>query len=103
MSSNGEIIRTALRIVAEECEVMEHILLSKCRKMEVVDARHILAKLLHRAGVYPTRIAEALGITHRNVGHILAGFDDRAKYSPPMRNNYARALKKFGDTLETIA
>lgn len=54
-----EIFAYILKMVSRETDLTQEMIVSKCSKAEVVDARYILAKLLYDAGV-PTKIANSL-------------------------------------------
>lgn len=45
-----EIFAELVKIVSRETEITREMIVSKCSKAEVVDARYILARLLHDAG-----------------------------------------------------
>lgn len=84
-----------VKTVCEETEVNEEKLMSRCSELEVVDARHICVKLLHKSGYYPMRIAELMGVTPRYVQYILTDFEDRTACNNRLRINYERALNKL--------
>ena len=58
-----EIFAELVKIVSRETEITREMIVSKCSKAEVVDARYILARLLHDAGFYKSheRIRKILG------------------------------------------
>jgi hypothetical protein len=103
MSRTIQLANDILAIVSRETDVAAHQILSKCRAAEVVDARHITAKVLHLNGIYKQRIAQVLGLTERNVSYIIAMFDGRVAYDRVLRNNYERVLKQLGNIEETSA
>ena len=45
-----EIFAYILKMVSRETDLTQEMIVSKCSKAEVVDARYILAKLLYDAG-----------------------------------------------------
>lgn len=92
-----------LEIVAEELDVPKESILSKSRKAEIVDARHMAAKLLHVCNVYPSRIAEIFGVSARTVQYVITSFDARIQTNRTLRNSYAKLAKTLCQTCETTA
>lgn len=81
----SEIFSETVRAVCEVTELEERLVLSRSRREDVVDARHLLVEALRRGGLYPSEIARMTGMTGRNVRAILSGFGDRAERSPGLR------------------
>lgn len=92
-----------LEIVAEELDVPKESILSKSRKAEIVDARHMTAKLLHIHNVYPSRIAEIFEVSPRSIQYAITSFDARIQTNRALRNSYAKLAKILGGNCETTA
>ena len=92
-----EIFAYILKMVSRETDLTQEMIVSKCSKAEVVDARYILAKLLYDAGFYKSQIAERLRLSQRSVFVMLGNFDDRLKYNRMMRISYERIRKILGN------
>ena len=82
-----------IAVVVDLTGVERTDILSKCKTINIVDARWMVVKLLREAGYYPSEIAPIMGMTIRQVQSIITEFDARLKYSDPMlRINYAAAV-----------
>lgn len=92
-----------LEIVSEELDVPKESILTKSRKAEIVDARHMAAKLLHVRNVYPSRIAEIFGVSARTVQYVITSFDTRIQTNRALRNSYAKLAKTLCEKCETTA
>ena len=92
-----------LEIVAEELDVPKESILSKSRKAEIVDARHMAAKLLHVCNVYPSRIAEIFGVSARTIQYVITSFGARIQTNRALRNSYAKLAKTLCENCEVIA
>lgn len=92
-----------LDLVAEELDVTKESIMSKSRKAEIVDARHMAAKLLHARNIYPSRIAEIFGVSPRTVQYVITSFDARIQTNRMLRNSYAKLAKRLGENCETTA
>lgn len=96
-----EIFAYILKMVSRETNLTQEMIVSKCSKAEVVDARYILAKLLYDAGFYKSQIAERhFACAQRSVFVMLGNFDDRLKYNRMMRISYERIRKILGNDRE---
>lgn len=96
-----ELADYVLELVAEELDVTKESIMSKSRKAEIVDARHMAAKLLHARNIYPSRIAEIFGVSPRTVQYVITSFDTRLQTNRALRNSYAKLAKKLGENCET--
>lgn len=96
----SEIISSVLSAVSEETEITREEILSQSKRREIVDARHIAIYLLAQYGIYQSNIAEAFKTTPRNVQYIIADFDTRLLFSPPMKADYERIAKHLSDNPE---
>lgn len=103
MSRTKETVERVVGAVAEATEVPSGAIMSRCSSAEVVDARWLAVALLHGCGMYPMRIAAAMGITPRYVQYIITDFEDRMALSRPLRTNYEKIAKKLRNDLETTA
>lgn len=103
MPKIAELADYVLELVAEELDVPKESILSKSRKAEIVDARHMVAKLLHIRDIYPSRIAEIFGVSPRTVQYVITSFDARIQTNRMLRNSYAKITKTLCENCETTA
>lgn len=103
MPKIAELADHILGIVAEELDVTKESILSKCRRAEIVDARHMAAKLLHLSNVYPSRIAAFFNLSPRNIQYVITSFDARIQTNRALRNSYVKLSKRLGENCETTA
>lgn len=101
MPKIAELADHVLDLVAEELDVAKDSILSKSRKAEIVDARHMAVKLLHYRNVYPSRIATLFGLTPRSVHYVITSFDARLQTNRSLRNSYAKLAKTLCENYET--
>lgn len=92
-----------LEIVAEELDVPKESILSKSRKAEIVDARHMTAKLLHVCNVYPSRIAQIFDVSPRSIHYVITSFEARIQTNRALRNSYAKLAKALCENCEVTA
>lgn len=86
--------------MADATEVPCGVIMSRCSNAEVVDARWMAVALLHGCGMYPMRIAAAMGITPRYVQYIITDFADRIAMSRQLRTKYEQTANKLRNNLE---
>lgn len=98
-----ELADHVLGLVAEELDVAKDSIISKSRKAEIVDARHMTTKLLHVHNLYPSRIAEIFGVSPRTVQYVITSFDARIQTNRALRNSYAKLAKLLGENCEITA
>lgn len=103
MPKIAELAGHVLDLVAEELDVPKESILTKSRKAEIVDARHMAAKLLHALNVYPSRIAEIFGVSPRSIHYVITSFDARIQTNRALRNSYAKIAKRLCENCETTA
>lgn len=103
MPKIAELADFVLDLVAEELDVTKESIMSKSRKAEIVDARHMAAKLLHARNIYPSRIAEIFGVSPRTVQYVITSFDARIQTNRMLRNSYAKLAKALCENCETTA
>lgn len=85
----------ALNIVAEVTEIDSKDILSTSRKMELVEARMLLAKAMNEMGYHPTLIAKKLHITPNNIRLLIDSFTNRAKTDKILIRMYQEIIKKL--------
>ena len=100
MPKIAELADYVIELVAEELDVPKDSILSKSRKAEIVDARHMVAKLLHIRNVYPSRIAGIFGVSPRNIHYVITSFDARIQTNRTLRNSYAKLAKILCENYE---
>lgn len=103
MPKFAEFADNVLELVSDELEVSKELILSKSRRAEVVDARHMAAKLLHSHNIYPSRIAPLFGVSPRSIHYIITSFDARIQTNRTLRNIYAKIAKHLGENCEITA
>ena len=103
MPKIAELATVVLDLVAEELDVPKESIMSKSRKAEIVDARHMTTKLLHVHNVYPSRIAEIFGVSPRSIHYVITSFDARIQTNRMLRNSYAKLAKTLCENCETTA
>lgn len=103
MPKIAELANHIIETVAEELDVPKESILSKSRKAEIVDARHMVAKLLHIRDIYPSRIAEIFGVSPRTVQYVITSFEARIQTNRMLRNSYAKLTKRLGENYEVTA
>lgn len=103
MPKIAELASHIIDIVAEELDVPKESIMSKSRKAEIVDARHMVTKLLHVRNVYPSRIAEIFSVSPRSVHYVITSFDARIQTNRTLRNSYAKLAKALCENCETTA
>lgn len=103
MPKIAELTNQILGIVAEELDVPKESIMSKSRKAEIVDARHMTAKLLHVCNVYPSRIAQIFGVSPRSIHYVITSFDTRIQTNRALRNSYAKLAKALCENCEITA
>ena len=97
-----EIFAGILEAVSRETEIPASLILSPDRKTETVDARYIVVELCFRCGMYPSSIAEKVGLTVRAVNRILSVFKDRMSGNRIMRMDYMSVRKILGNDPEAV-
>ena len=85
----------ALEIVSEITEIEAKDILSSSRKMELVEARMLLAKAMNEMGYHPTLIAKKLNITPNNIRLLIDSFTHRAKTDILLIRMYQEISKKL--------
>ena len=70
---------------------------------DVVDARHIAAMVLWRAGLHIRQIADAMGVTRRYVQYIVTDFEARVGSRRHVRRMYELVWNHVRNGLEMMA
>ena len=94
MSSYNELTNEILKLVAEEFEVSENEMRSKCKRIDLVDAKHTAIELMHKNGLYTPMIAKVFGVTPRAVNSCIANYNSRVTYNPFLRSRYSTIERK---------
>lgn len=103
MTKTAEFADHVLDLTAYELDIPKGEILSKSRKAEVVDARHLAAKLLHAQGIYPSRIASIFGFSPRSIQYVITSFDASIQTNRKLRSIYAMLAKQLGNNREETA
>lgn len=103
MPKIAELANHIIEAVAEELDVPKESILSKSRKAEIVDARHMVAMLLYKSNVYPSRIASIFGVSPRTVQYATTLFHSSIQTNRALRNSYAKLAKTLCENCETTA
>lgn len=98
-----EMFNKILSVVAEETEIPAECILSRCKRREIVDARYILVRMMHRSGYYTPTIATYLNVSRRAVEKMVELFDERQKQNGRMFTlSIERVANKLRNSCETI-
>lgn len=95
------ILSTCLNEVSAEMEIDKRVIMSGNKSEDAVDARHLLVKLMHDAGLYPNIIAQLIGCTSRNVNSAISNFNLRCEHRKLLRNSYEKLRKHIGNNCFT--
>jgi hypothetical protein len=88
-------------IVAELCELSVEAIMKGRKTDEVVDARWIIVRILKEQGYHTAKIALLMGMTQRNVTHIVTVFQDRLDgYDSLFKSTYQKARIQVGNLCE---
>lgn len=91
--AKAEIIADILNDVSVVMDVSEENILSKNRRQDVVDARHLAVMLMYRGGICTSGIANIFGMTERNVRHIITTFEARVQLNKQLAKAYDKLRK----------
>lgn len=69
-----------LEVVAKVTEIDAQSIISTSRVAEVVDARHILVRMLYEKGLPQSRISRCSNFSKSAISQMLSKFDDRMRY-----------------------
>ena len=89
-----EVFYENLRKVSEIAGVDEKLIISKNKEIEVVDARHILIKLMINDGISTTAISRLIGVSPRSIQYAITNFENRMLYSKWARRTYEIIAKQ---------
>jgi hypothetical protein len=93
----SELFNLTLNAVSQEMEIAAKRILSHDMDSEVVDARHLLIRILTARGLYSSEVARLIGCTRRTVTHVLTHFDERLARSWIMRRAWEKIGKPSGN------
>lgn len=103
MSKIAEFADRVIELVSHETDIPKEQILSRCRATEIVDARHLVIKLLHANNIYPSRIASIFNLSPRTIHYVLTAFDNRVSTNNSLRNIYAELSKNLSRKNEATA
>lgn len=95
MSKIAEFADHVIGLVSQETDIPKEQILSRCRATEIVDARHLVIKLLHANNVYPSRIASIFNLSTRCINYAITNFEHRVSQNNVLRGNYETIKKKL--------
>ena len=87
-----EVFARIIDKVSEETQLSRESILSKNMFLEVVDARHIVVKLLSDSGFYNNEISRLLQISTASVCKILNHFPNRIEHRKMAKIIYKRIV-----------
>ncbi len=90
----SEIFSKIINAVSDETEITKEEILSRSKKVEIVDARSIAVILLKEHGFYPESIAKLMNKTSACIRHIISSFDEREE-SCKMIGIYLQKVRKL--------
>lgn len=90
----SELFAQILECVAFETEIAKEQILSKDKFQDVVDARYMLVHFCHKNGMYTTDIARMMRFSRRAIEKMVAGFDERKRYSTLYSKYSANLLRR---------
>lgn len=100
--SKADTFNDILEIVARETEIETDVILSSCRRREVVDARYMLVNALQRHGFYNNSIATMMNLSIRAVEIMTERFQDRQEQSGFMFKLISSRISKHIRSLTAI-
>ena len=89
----NEIFYEKLSEISQVSGIDKDSILSKKREIDIVDARHILIKVMANYGMSKLGISRMMGLSVRNVQYIITNFDSRIEYSKWARKIYEIVMK----------
>lgn len=78
----SEIFAEILRIVSKETEISEELILSKCKRSDIVDSRGIMIVILSECKFSESQISSFTGFTQQSINKLKNIYPDR------IRRNY---------------
>lgn len=100
--SKADTFNAILEIVARETEIEAEVILSPCRRREVVDARYMLVNALQRHGFYNNSIANMMKLSIRAVEIMTERFQNRQEQSGFMFKLISSRISKHIQSLTAI-
>ena len=90
----------ALQVVSKVTEISEEDILSKSRKMEVVEARVLLITALNSQGYHPMQIASKMDMAVSSVKALMDSFEQRTKSNGIFNKMYSEIMRKLAEYQE---
>lgn len=87
----SEIFAKILRIVSKETEVSEDLILSKCKRSDIVDSRGIMVVILSEYKFSESQISSFTGFTQQSINKLKNIYPDRIR-----RNYLLKAYSRNG-------
>ena len=103
MSETKCLVGYVLGVVSDVTDVPVELIVGRCGVADVVDARHIAAMALWRAGLHIRQIADAMGVTRRYVQYIVTDFEARVGSRRHVRRMYELVWNHVRNGLEMMA
>ena len=75
----SEIFAKILRIVSKETEVSEDLILSKCKRSDIVDSRGIMVVILSEYKFSESQISSFTGFTQQSINKLKNIYPDRIR------------------------
>lgn len=91
--NNQETFQRIVQLISTALSIPSEIILSDSKHCEIIDARYILVKVLHRHGFYPTQIAQLLKQSPANIRHIINLYDTRLSTNKQFSYNVQTVYK----------
>lgn len=92
-----ELFKQTAESVAEATEIALSRILSDDTAAEIVDARHLLIRILVYHGLYPSEVARLMHCSRRTVSYVITNFDERLARSWVMRRAWEAIGKQYGN------
>lgn len=92
----SELFALILSIVSDITEISKEDIMSKCHKEDVVEARLLVIYFCRKEGLLPSRIAQLMGMSHRNVNRSLSAVNVLISNSGYLNNQ----LKFYCETIK---
>ena len=86
---------TIINAVAKAADLSSYQILCKRRFQETIDAKWVAVKIMKDEGFYPSRIADLMGMTTRNVNHILYSINVRLLSGDKCLDNILERSRRY--------
>jgi chromosomal replication initiation ATPase DnaA len=91
-----------LKVIADETNVDLELILTKCRKRNIVYSRNIFQKILRIYGDNLKKIANTTNTDHTTVIHSIKTFDEQYELDENYRASVNRIFTKIGIKIKTL-